>query len=63
MGSKATCTIVKKAPTKTPRGRNAQEKPRHKFEDELIAVAERLIIKGKEEGCLAPDDILQALYP
>ena len=35
------------------------EKPEHKFEDELMAVAEQLIVKGKEQGYLTPDDILQ----
>jgi len=35
------------------------EKPEPKFEDELMAVAEQLIIKGKEQGYLTPDDILQ----
>ena len=37
----------------------AHGKPVRGFEDELVAVAEQLIIKGKEHGCLAPDDILQ----
>ncbi len=37
----------------------AVEKPEHKFEDELMAVAEQLIVKGKEQGYLTPDDILQ----
>jgi RNA polymerase primary sigma factor len=35
------------------------EKPEHKFEDELMAAAEQLIVKGKEPGYLSPDDILQ----
>ncbi|TMC83559.1 MAG: hypothetical protein E6J06_08570, partial [Chloroflexi bacterium] len=35
------------------------EKPEPKFEDELMAVAEQLIVKGKEQGYLTPDDILQ----
>jgi RNA polymerase primary sigma factor len=35
------------------------EKPEHKFEDDLMAVAERLIVKGKEQGYLTPDGILQ----
>jgi RNA polymerase primary sigma factor len=30
-----------------------------KFENELIALAEQLIVKGKEQGYLTPDDILQ----
>ncbi len=38
----------------------APEKPeQQRFEDELIAVAEQLIVKGKEQGYLTPDDILQ----
>ena len=45
-----------KAGTKTGK---AAEKPEHKFEDELMAVAEQLIVKGKEQGYLTPDDILQ----
>ena len=32
-----------------------------KFEDELMVVAEQLIVKGKEQGYLTPDDILQGL--
>jgi RNA polymerase primary sigma factor len=51
---------VGKAATKTrTRGPKAQEKPEPKFEDELMAVAEELIVKGKEQGYLTPDDILQ----
>jgi RNA polymerase primary sigma factor len=42
-----------------PRAGKAAEKPEHKFEDELMAVAEKLIVKGKEQGYLAPDDIMQ----
>jgi RNA polymerase primary sigma factor len=45
--------------TGTRGGSKAPEKPEHKFEDELIAVAEQLIVKGKEQGYLTPDDILQ----
>src|SRR6266851_1808324 len=41
------------------RGGEAQEKPEHRFEDELMVVAEQLIVKGKEQGYLTPDDILQ----
>ncbi len=37
----------------------AVEKPEAKFEDELMAVAEQLIVKGKEQGYLTPDDVLQ----
>jgi RNA polymerase primary sigma factor len=36
-----------------------QTKIEAKFEDELMAVAEQLIVKGKEHGYLSPDDILQ----
>jgi RNA polymerase primary sigma factor len=35
------------------------EKPERKVEDELMAVAEQLIVKGKEQGYLTPDGILQ----
>jgi RNA polymerase primary sigma factor len=41
------------------RAAKVAEKPEQKFEDELMAVAEQLIIKGKEQGYLTPDDILQ----
>jgi RNA polymerase primary sigma factor len=37
----------------------ATDKPEQKFEDELMGVAEQLIVKGKEQGYLTPDDILQ----
>src|SRR5487761_1661617 len=37
----------------------AIERPESKFKDELIAVAGQLIVKGKEQGYLTPDDILQ----
>src|SRR5487761_1759016 len=37
----------------------AVERPESKFKDELIAVAGQLIVKGKEQGYLTPDDILQ----
>ena len=52
---------VAKTANKTSRRRRSKavEKPEHKFEDELMAVAEQLIIKGKEQGYLTPDDILQ----
>jgi RNA polymerase primary sigma factor len=36
-----------------------QTKIEAKFEDELMAVAAQLIVKGKEQGYLTPDDILQ----
>jgi RNA polymerase primary sigma factor len=53
---------VAKAATETgTRGGKALEKPEHKFEDELMAVAEQLIVKGNEQGYLRPDDILQGL--
>jgi RNA polymerase primary sigma factor len=55
-----TIARVAKAPTKAgTRAGKAVEKPEHKFEDELMAVAELLIVKGKEQGYLTPDDILQ----
>jgi RNA polymerase primary sigma factor len=52
---------VAKAVTKTGTraARKALENAEHKFEDELMAVAEQLIVKGKEQGYLTPDDILQ----
>src|SRR5450759_1034141 len=51
---------VAKAATKTGTRRGkAQEKPEHRFEDELMTMAELLIVKGKEQGSLTPDDILQ----
>ncbi|HEV2036131.1 MAG TPA: RNA polymerase sigma factor RpoD [Candidatus Dormibacteraeota bacterium] len=33
--------------------------PESRFADELISVAEQLIVRGKEQGYLTPDDILQ----
>jgi len=53
--------VVKAAATPKAGGRAGKqvEKPEQKFEDELMAVAEQLIIKGKEQGYLTPDDILQ----
>jgi RNA polymerase primary sigma factor len=36
-----------------------QTKIEAKFEDEMMAIAEQLIVKGKEHGYLTPDDILQ----
>ncbi len=45
--------------TGTRRGSKTLEKPVSKFEDELMTVAEQLIVKGKEQGYLTPDDILQ----
>jgi len=53
--------IVKTATNTGTRGSKIRETPEHKFEDELIAVAEQLIVKGKEQGYLTPDDILQGL--
>src|SRR5487761_1071557 len=47
------------ATTATNTAIKAVERPENKFEDELIAVAEQLIVKGKEQGYLTPDDILQ----
>ena len=46
-------------PGKPAKAGKAVEKPEAKFEDELMAVAEQLIIKGKEQGYLTPDDVLQ----
>jgi len=47
-------------PKTNTRATKVVEKPEgQKFEDELMAVAEQLIIKGKEQGYLTPDDILQ----
>jgi RNA polymerase primary sigma factor len=43
----------------TKAGKAATDKPEQKFEDELMGVAEQLIVKGKEQGYLTPDDILQ----
>ena len=52
--------VAKAAPIKTGvRPGKPEAKPEHKFEDELMAVAEQLIVKGKEQGYLTPDDILQ----
>ncbi len=51
--------VAKAASATGTRGGNALEKPERKFEDELMAVAEQLIVKGKEQGYLTPDDILQ----
>jgi len=48
--------------TGTRGGNRALEKPEHKFEDELMAGAEQLIVKGKEQGYLTPDEILQ-IFP
>ncbi|HAC45829.1 MAG TPA: hypothetical protein DCF65_07135, partial [Chloroflexi bacterium] len=55
-------TIARAAKVATKGGNRAGkavEKPEHRFEDELMAVAEQLIVKGKEQGYLTPDDILQ----
>ncbi len=45
--------------TGTRRGTKTLDKPESKLEDELMTVAEQLIVKGKEQGYLTPDDILQ----
>jgi len=50
---------VAATPKNGVRAAKVAEKPEQKFEDELMAVAEQLIIKGKEQGYLTPDDILQ----
>ncbi|HXN77297.1 MAG TPA: RNA polymerase sigma factor RpoD [Candidatus Dormibacteraeota bacterium] len=56
----ATTTTTPKVASKSgPRAGKAEAKPEHKFEDELMAMAEALIVKGKEQGYLTPDDILQ----
>src|SRR6202162_6268690 len=44
---------------RTRGGSKALEKREPKFEDELMAVAEQLIVKGKDLGYLTPDGILQ----
>jgi len=54
----ATAPVVK-GPVKQGKAAKGGDKPEQKFEDELMAVAEQLIIKGKEQGYLTPDDILQ----
>ena len=40
--------------------KTTQEPPGTKLEDELIQVAEQLILKGKEQGYLSPDDVMTA---
>jgi RNA polymerase primary sigma factor len=42
----------------TRAGDKAVDRPEYKFEDDLIAFAEQLIVKGKEQGYLTPGDIL-----
>jgi RNA polymerase primary sigma factor len=54
-----TATTPKVASKNGPRAGKAEAKPEHKFEDELMTMAELLIVKGKEQGYLTPDDILQ----
>src|ERR1700704_453084 len=51
--------VVATKAAKPARAGKPETKPEHKFEDELMAVAEQLIVKGKEQGYLTPDDILQ----
>jgi hypothetical protein len=51
--------IVPKAGKANGKPGKSTDKPEQKFEDELMAVAEQLIIKGKEQGYLTPDDVLQ----
>ena len=46
-------------PLKPARAGKSSDKPEQRFEDELMSVAEQLIIKGKDQGYLTPDDILQ----
>src|SRR5439155_1288882 len=55
----AKAPVTKPVATKPVKANRVVEKPEPKFEDELMAVAEQLIIKGKEQGYLTPDDILQ----
>ncbi len=55
----ATTAATPKVAKNGPRAGKAETKPEHKFEDELMAMAEALIVKGKEQGYLTPDDILQ----
>src|SRR5258708_11533783 len=57
--AKVATTTPKVATKNGPRAGKAEAKPEHKFEDELMAMAEALIVKGKEQGYLTPDDILQ----
>ena len=47
------------AATKTRSTSKPPDKPEHVFEHELMETAEQLIVKGKEQGYLTPDDILQ----
>jgi RNA polymerase primary sigma factor len=47
------------AAVKAVKPAKASDKPEQRFEDELMSVAEQLIIKGKDQGYLTPDDILQ----
>ncbi len=59
-GADAIAAVAKTATRTGTRGGNkALEKPEYKFEDELMAIAEQLIVKGKEQGYLTPDGILQ----
>ena len=51
--------VTKPVATKPAKAGKVVDKPEQKFEDELMAVAEQLIVKGKEQGYLTPDDILQ----
>src|SRR5258708_723104 len=57
--AKVATTTPKVATKNWPRAGKAEAKPEHKFEDELMAMAAALIVKGKEQGYLTPDDILQ----
>src|SRR5213080_2776142 len=51
--------VAKATNHKPGKAGKSTDKPEPKFEDELMAVAEQLIVKGKEQGYLTPDDILQ----
>ena len=57
VGSKPAPVVVKATRTRTTHASKAVEQPEHRFEDELMAVAEQLIVKGKEQGYLTPDEI------
>jgi RNA polymerase primary sigma factor len=53
--------VTKVAPKNGTRVRKQVEKPEPKFEEELMAAAEQLIIKGKDQGSLTPGDIIEGL--
>jgi len=51
--------IARRARAKTKGGSKLAGSPANMFADELVYVAEQLIVKGKEQGYLTPDDILK----